>query len=472
MVLDDIVGYRQSHFHLGGGVVIKRIITVFAAIFSLTIPVVGSYGAQGSEDQRIFYETHQPLAGLYEIANEKIVIGLIASADIIYFQRPSTGDMRFMAEDGGNYKFRYSPTRNSTDLTEGRIAFRMSTNGEAHSLTWTDATGARHLARRVAGRNEEVQFANGEEAVLKGSLTVPEGEGPFPAVILIPQADRTDLWDVGMWLFSRGLAVFFYDQRNSEIGLSTGEEVSGGYQDQQQIYAGDAIVAVRFLQSREDIDARRVGVIGWSGGGFIGALVAGEMPELGFYVNIAGDASPGFEQASHMFVARLMRQGFSDEDVEAGRRLVDMHFGVAEGRVTWEDYQAEIARVQDTAWYQFLTSRYSIPFTEKEGVLDIGRYQTEWPPERVYGRISSVPTLGVFFEFDHSSAPSSPDHFHKSLSAAGNGNFAVVMIPDAHHGGFVVEGMGYRFDTSKHKKRSPLLIDTVADWVERQVNLP
>ena len=63
------------------------------------------------------------------------------------------------------------------------------------------------------------------------------------------------------------LAVLVYDQRNSAIGLSTGEEVSGGYQDQQQVYAGDAIAAVRFLQSREDIDNQRVGVVGWSGGG-------------------------------------------------------------------------------------------------------------------------------------------------------------------------------------------------------------
>ena len=312
----------------------------------------------------------------------------------------------------------------------------------------------------------------GKRPRLKVSLMLPEGDGPYPAVVMIPQADRTDLWDVGMWLYSRGIAVLIYDQRNHEIGLSTGEEVSGGYQDQQQIYAGDAIAGVHYLQSREEIDAGQIGIVGWSGGGFTGAIVAGKLPELAFYVNIAGDASPGFEQASHMFVARLMRQGFSDEDVEAGRLLVDLHFGVAEGHVTWEDYQAEIARVKETDWYQYLTSRYSIPFAKKEGVLNIGRYQNDWPPERVYGQISTVPTLGVFFEFDHSSAPSSPDHFHNSLRAAGNSDFAVVMIPDAHHGGFVVDGLGYRFDTSKHKKRAPLLIDTVADWVERHVNLP
>ncbi len=440
-------------------------------VFLLSVPNTESH-AQSSEDERNFYKTHQALAGVYETSQEKIVIGLIASADIIYFQRLSNGDMRFMAKDGSPHKFRYSPTRNSTELTAGRIDFRLNSDGELSSLLWTDATGKQNVARRVIGSSEDIQFSNGEKASLKGTLLMPEGDGPFPAVVVIPQGDRTDLWDVGMWLYSRGLAVLVYDQRNNEKGLSSGEVVSGGYQDQQHIYAGDAIAAIHFLQSREDIDAGRVGVIGWSGGGFTGAIVAGEMPELAFYVNIAGDASPGFEQASHMFVARLMRQGFSDEEVEAGRRLVGMHFGVAEGKVSWEAYQAEIERVKEGEWYQYLTSRYSIPFTKKEGVLKIGHYQNEWPPERVYGQISSVPTLGVFFEFDHSSAPSSPDHFYTSLRAAGNGDFAVVMIPDAHHGGFVVDGLGYRFDTSKLKKRSPLLIDTVANWVERHTKLP
>ena len=443
---------------------------VIAVIFSTDI-VLDKCQAQDNEDHRIFYETHQPLAGIYQTDDEQIVIGLIASADIVYFQRPSTGDMRFMTDDGGNHKFRYSPTRNSTELTEGRVAFQLNSHGESNSLIWTDATGAQHSASRLPGKNEEVQFANAKESVLEGSLILPDGDGPFPAVVIIPQADRTDLWDVGMWLYSRGLAVLVYDQRNSEIGLSRGEKVSGGYQDQQQIYAGDAIAAVNFLRSRQEIDSSRVGVIGWSGGGFIGAMVAGEDQDLAFYVNIAGDASPGFEQASHMFVARLLRQGFSDTDVVAGRHLINMHFGVAEGRVTWEDYQAEIERVKETEWYQFLASRYSIPFAQEQGVTDIGKYQNDWPPERVYGQVSSVPTLGIFFEFDHSSAPSSPDHFHKSLRLAGNSDFTVVIIPDAHHGGYLVNGMGYRFDTSNHKKRSPLLADTVADWVERHVKL-
>ena len=117
------------------GRVVNQFITVIALVLWLSISISGSHAAEGSEDQRVFYETHQPLAGLYEFANEQIVIGLIARADIIYFQRLSTGDMRFMAEDGSNYKFRYSPTRNSTDLTEGRIAFRMNPNGETLGLT-------------------------------------------------------------------------------------------------------------------------------------------------------------------------------------------------------------------------------------------------------------------------------------------------------------------------------------------------
>ncbi|MBD3298944.1 MAG: prolyl oligopeptidase family serine peptidase [candidate division Zixibacteria bacterium] len=425
--------------------------------------------AHADSGPRAFYESHQHFAGLYETAHEPIIIGLIARADIIYFERLTTGDMRFMDNTDTENEFRYSPTRNVTDLTEGRIKFHTDASGQVDSLTWIDGADSYHIARRSPGQSEEVQFANGTQASLHGTLVCPDGDGPHPAVVVIPQADRTDLWDVGMWLHSRDLAVLYYDQRNSAGGLSTGEAVSGGYQDQQQTYAGDVEAAIRFLQTRAEIDAARIGIIGWSGGGLTGAFVAGSIPELAFYVNIAGDASPGFEQASHMFISRLMREGFSDADVADGRHLVNLHFGVAEGRVSWNKYQAEIERVRDTDWYQYLSNRYSIPYTREDGVREIGRYQAEWPPERVYGRIAAVPTLGVFFEFDHSSSPSSPGHFHQSLHSAGNGNYAIAIIPDTHHGGFVLNGQGYRFDTSTLRRRSPLLIDTVIEWVERQV---
>ncbi len=420
--------------------------------------------AQHDETNPSFEESHRSYAGLYRTDDEFIVIGLIPSAEIIYFERLSTGAMRFLARDGES--FRYSPTRNLTARTAGSVRFVSS--GDA--LIWTEGEDEEHHAELVSARTFGVHFANGEDVSLAGTLVLPPGDGPHPAVVLIPQTGRFDIWDVGMWMLSRGIAVLAYDQRNS--GDSLGPDISGRYQDRQSVHATDAAAAVRFVRSRPEIDAGRVGVAGWSGGGFIGAFVAADDPDLAFYVNIAGDASPGFEQASHMFVARLMREGFGDEDIDAARRFVGMHFGVAEGRVSWDEYQRELARVSGTDWYAFLSDRYSIPHVRAEGVVEIGAYQSQWPPERVYGRITSTPTLGVFFEYDHSSSPSSPLHFLHALHEAGNGRYTVAIIQDANHAGFVLDGQGYRFDTGTLTGRSPILIDTVADWVERQIAAP
>ena len=444
-----------------------RVVRVLCGLSMLFIP--GSpVAAQADDSISGFITEHWRYVGLYEADSATLAIGLIAQAEVIYVQRLETGDMRFL-EKTGEHTFRYSPTRNTTEDTEGRIAFEAVGGGVAPSLTWTDGRGLERPARRVPWNVEEVTFRNGDQAVLQGSLLLPDGPGPFPAVVLISQADRTSMLDVGMWLFARGIAVLAYDQRNSDGGLSRGAPVTGGYQDRQATHAEDAAAAVRFLQRHRRIDRARVGVAGWSGGGFVGAFVAATVSDLRFYVNIAGDASPGFQQASHMFVARLMREGFSDADVAAARELVDLHFGVAEGRVTWDDYRAALARARGTDWYAFLSDRYTIPHDDEEQAREVGRYQSSWPPERVYGQIHSTPTLGVFFEFDHSSAPSSPGHFLRALRGAGNGDVAVQIVPDTHHGGFVLDGMGYRFDTSALTRRSPLLIDAVADWVERQV---
>ncbi len=415
--------------------------------------------AQYDDASPSFEDSHRSYAGLYQAGDEFIVIGLIPSAQIIYFERLSTGAMRFLEPDGET--FRYSPTRNLTAQTAGSVRFVSS--GDA--LIWTE--GEDRHAELLSKRTLGVRFTNGADVSLAGTLILPPGDGPHPAVVLISQRGRFDIWDVGMWMLSRGIAVLAYDQRNS--GDSSGPDVSGPYQDRQSIYATDAAAAVRFARSRPEIDADRVGVAGWSGGGFIGAFVAADDPDLAFYVNIAGDASPGFEQASHMFVARLMREGFVDQDVDTARDFIGAHFGVAEGRVSWDDYQRQIARVSGTDWYAFLSGRYSIPHRRAQGVTEIGAYQLQWPPDRVYGRITSTPTLGVFFEYDHSSSPSSPLHFLDALQQAGNGNHTVTIIPDANHGGFVLDGQGYRFDTGTLTGRSPILIDTVADWVERQL---
>ena len=121
---------------------------------------------------------------------------------------------------------------------------------------------------------EEVTFKNPVAAAvtLAGTLTRPEGAGPFPAAVLItgsgPQdRDQTLLGHksfavIADHLTRHGVAVLRYDDRG--VGKSTGDFTAATSAD----FATDANAAVRFLLTRPEIRRDAIGFIGHSEGGW------------------------------------------------------------------------------------------------------------------------------------------------------------------------------------------------------------
>lgn len=161
-------------------------------------------------------------------------------------------------------------------------------------------------------RAEEVAFdnANAPGVRLAGTLTLPEGDGPFPAAILIsgtgPQ-DRDEtvfghkpfavLADA---LTRRGIAVLRYDDRGT--AASTGDFSTSTIAD----FAQDADAAFSFLAARAEIDPHRIGLIGHSEGGVIAPLVVQEGVPVAWVVTIAGPTVKGGDIVTEQ--VRLMGQ--------------------------------------------------------------------------------------------------------------------------------------------------------------------
>ncbi len=149
---------------------------------------------------------------------------------------------------------------------------------------------------------------------LDGTLTIPPGPGPFPAVYLItgsgPQdRDETNLGHkpfkvLADYLSRRGVVVLRADDRGT--GKSNGDFSSATTRD----FADDAAGAVQFLKSREFVN--RIGLIGHSEGGIIAPMVASD-PALGakdvdFLVLLAAPGVPGDQVIieQQMLVSRAM----------------------------------------------------------------------------------------------------------------------------------------------------------------------
>ena len=141
-------------------------------------------------------------------------------------------------------------------------------------------------------RQEAVTFAEAGAGIkLAGTLSVPDGAGPFPAVVLISGSgpETRDENVMGHKVFfvladalnRRGFAVLRYDKRG--VGESAGNFATATLSD----FATDAEAALRFLKSRPEIAADRVGLIGHSEGGAVAPMVAAHDPAVRFVVLMA-----------------------------------------------------------------------------------------------------------------------------------------------------------------------------------------
>ncbi len=169
-------------------------------------------------------------------------------------------------------------------------------------------------------RQEAVSFANASAGIkLAGTLGIPDGVGPFPAVVLIcgsgPQTRDEDVMGHKIFLVladalnRRGIAVLRYDKRG--VGESTGDYATATFND----FAADAESALGFLASRSEIAPDRIGLVGHSEGGAVAPMLAVRDSLTRFVVLMA---APGMRigQLLRLQTAKIAKaSGASDADI-------------------------------------------------------------------------------------------------------------------------------------------------------------
>jgi uncharacterized protein len=153
-------------------------------------------------------------------------------------------------------------------------------------------------AKPNAYREREVTVGSGEWA-LPGTLTMPVGPGPFPAVVLIHGSGPNDrdetvdankpFRDLALGLASRGIAVLRYEKRTRKYSGKIAEVA--GFTVQQETVE-DALIALALLRSSEGIDPRRVFVLGHSLGGMLLPRIGQSQPALAGLIVMAGAERP------------------------------------------------------------------------------------------------------------------------------------------------------------------------------------
>jgi hypothetical protein len=296
-------------------------------------------------------------------------------------------------------------------------------------------------------RAEEVSYENEKAAgvTLAGTLTLPEGEGPFPAVILIsgsgPQDRNEELLGHKPFLviadhFTRqGIAVLRFDDRG--VGGSTGDFGAATSAD----FATDVQAGIDFLKKRPEIATEHIGLVGHSEGGLIAPMVAANDPAVDFIVMMAGPGVSGTEILLLQQELLARAEGAGEKEIERTRKVSKRMFKDLKNSQNLEQTKEDMIRYVKE-------ELENLPEKDKAGLGDLDqlarqrvnvlaspwfRYFLTYDPQESLKKVN-CPVLAINGEKDlQVDAEQNIPAIEKALKAGGNQEVTTKVLPGLNH---------------------------------------
>lgn len=332
---------------------------------------------------------------------------------------------------------------------------------------------------------EEVLYENKQDGVkLAGTLTIPRGRGPHPAVLLITGSGPQDRNETVMnhrpflviadHLTRRGIAVLRVDDRG--VGGST----QGTANDTSENYAGDVLTGVEFLKKRKEINAKQIGLLGHSEGGMIAPLAAALSTDVAFVVLLAAPGIPGDKLLDLQTASMMKAGGAGDELVAHTRRLQQVMFTIlreertdagAESRLRTE-LSRIIAAIPDDKRKALGVSEAAMEGQFKMMLTPWFRYALAYDPRPTLMKLR-CPVLAINGERDLQVPPKENlSAIAEALKAGGNKDYTTVELPALNH--LLQTSQTGAIDewTKIEETISPVALELIADWIIQRTNRP
>ncbi len=336
---------------------------------------------------------------------------------------------------------------------------------------------------------EEVRFENKEARVtIAGALTLPQGPGPHPAMLIIEAwTDRNGEHDlhkpfvvIADALARRGIAVLRVDHRG--MGRSTSGKKPNMTDNTDSDFTEDARCAVQFMRSRPELDPKKIGLLGWSEGARITAELAGGHENIKFVVLLAGAGYPTTEVNLQQYRGVSLADGRSEEEVEQGLPILKKIESYVLG------HQGKDPSELQSGTHKILVEGLAALPTEKVskwggtdymesllwGIVD--SYETPWghallksDPSKHLKRVR-CPVLALNGDKDVQVPIANLDKVKEILAKAGNKDVTALRL----------EGLNHSFQTCKtgsmneygliEESFSPKALEMIGDWVLKHSN--
>jgi uncharacterized protein len=328
---------------------------------------------------------------------------------------------------------------------------------------------------------ENVSFPSAEPGVtLDGTLSLPDVEGRYPAVILITGSGPQDRDETVMGhkpflviaddLTRKGIAVLRFDDRG--VGKSTGDFAAATTAD----FAKDVEGAIAYLKTRREINAQRIGLIGHSEGGIIAPMVAAQEPDdVAFIVLLAGVGVPIDDLLREQARLLLKAGGASDAFIELNRHTQDRMFDIVRNTPDPAKATPLLHAAADSMLTQMSDAQKNAASSNLEtSILMVNsswfRYLMTYDPVETLRNVK-CPVLALNGELDLQVPPSQNlPPIAAALRDGGNRDVETMVIPKLNHLFQTATTGSIDEYTRIEETFSPVALKAISDWIIARVS--
>ena len=328
-------------------------------------------------------------------------------------------------------------------------------------------------------RSENVQFSQfKDQNKLNGTLTIPDGEGPFPAAILLSVAGPNDrdqthgqghkpFLVIADHLSKKGIAVLRYDDRG--VGKSDGNLIESDF----SVLRDDALSALDYLVKRKEIDSQKIGFIGNSEGTVIGALSAVKEKNVAFVIMIGAVGVPLIKLTAD----RLNRMQSMYKISEVQKKEIIGYYSkldkIIKKEINSKNKRLQIEQLSAENTFDkpgFPNYLFFLPTKKEERVnLFLTPWyaaQTTYDPQEVLTNLK-CPVLVMNGSLDVFQSPEQNfPAIQSALLKAGNKDFTLMVAPNVNHV-MQIARTGFPIEYGKLENTvSPIILKTIASWIK------
>jgi pimeloyl-ACP methyl ester carboxylesterase len=308
------------------------------------------------------------------------------------------------------------------------------------------------------------------QATLLGTLTLPRGDGPFAAAVLVGEgpgdrdattAGHKPFLVLADLLTRKGIVVLRYDKRGTAQSNGNSERAT------MEDLTGDAAAALSYLKARKEVDPKRTGMIGLGEGGILALRVAARVDDLDWLMLLAAPATRGEQTLLRQSELMARTSGLPEEQIERSQQFDRAAYAAVREEKTASALEARLNALIETSGLKSSLPPAALAAQVRLMTTPWFRDYLDFDPAPVLAKIQ-CPVLALNGDRDlQVDADQTVPLLRQAYEKSGNKDFTVMEIDGVNHLFQKAQSGSPALYGAIEETMAPEVQNAIRDWVAK-----